>query len=689
MAAVAGTSELLELGRKLRLRGALDEAAKCFRQVLEHQPQDTDALRELGTVCLLQGRHQEALGLLESALQVRPKDFDALMAKCSALVALKHFGKALTGFEEALKIQPNSAEAHNNRGGALGKLGRHAEALASFEKAIALKPNYVDAHKNRSAALRALGRRDEAPKNSETTSAPSPDDPVALLNRAKELRTLKRDQEALLWINKALSVRPDLLDAYIKRGEVLENLYQREEALASFTQALAIDPQSARLHVRCGALLRKMGRYDDALVSFEKALLIEPELPSALIGHARTFMDLQRPDQALRAYERVIEFSSDSPEALVSYGFALARTGHYEKAVENYRRALLFQPDRAWAHENLGFSLLVMGELQAGFTELEWRWKRQLRGNLRRFAQPRWVGQVPVEGKTIFLYPEQGFGDTLQMLRYVPLLAEAGARVVLEVQAPLVQLLQGLTGAEHVVGPGTPLPPFDLHCPLMSLPLACRTTLDNIPASVPYVPVPVERISTWQKRLGPAKAPRIGLCWSGNPQHKGDRNRSISVKQFLPLLSLGVEVICLQKDLRDVDRDILIANSQIRDFGGVISDFADTAALISFLDLVISVDTAPAHLAGALGKPVWVLLPIAPDWRWLLDREDSPWYPTARLFRQSRMGDWDAVIHRVLKELPKQFASGERSGTGARKPVRASQKKCSSARRGNSGRKKA
>jgi len=265
------------------------------------------------------------------------------------------------------------------------------------------------------------------------------------------------------------------------------------------------------------------------------------------------------------------------------------------------------------------------------------------------------LGQVPVEGKTILLYHEQGLGDTLQFIRYAQPLSQAGARVVVQVQAPLVPLLRGVTGAERVISSTDQLPSFDLHCPLMSLPLAFGTTLETIPARTPYVSAPAERIAAWKERLGEATTPRVGIAWSGNPKHGNDRNRSIDLKALLPLLALGIEVVSVQKDVREADRAVLSAQPQIRDFGSELEDFADTAALVTLLDLVVSVDTAPAHLAGALGRPVWVLLPFSPDWRWLLDREDSPWYPTARLFRQTTFGDWNSVTRRLVAELRKQF----------------------------------
>ena len=292
-------------------------------------------------------------------------------------------------------------------------------------------------------------------------------------------------------------------------------------------------------------------------------------------------------------------------------------------------------PDLAEAHWNLALALLATGDFERGWQEHEWRWRANVIGPEQSFRQPLWLGAEDLTGKTILLHNEQGLGDALQFVRYAPQVRQRGARVVLRVQRPLLSLMAGLAGADHVIAEGDALPEFDYHCPLLSLPLAFGTHLQNIPAGIPYLHPAADRLAKWQSILGERTAPRIGLAWSGNPAHKNDRNRSIALKQLLPLLSVpGVRFVSLQRDLREDDAAVLGNLPALVSIGAQLDDFADTAAAISLLDLVITVDTAVAHLAGALGKPVWVLLPFAPDWRWLLKREDSPWYPTARLFRQ-------------------------------------------------------
>jgi hypothetical protein len=294
----------------------------------------------------------------------------------------------------------------------------------------------------------------------------------------------------------------------------------------------------------------------------------------------------------------------------------------------------------------------LIGDFQRGWREHEWRWKTDfLRRSERSFTQPLWLEQENISGRTILLHGEQGFGDTIQFCRYAPLVSARGARVILEVQEPLQDLMTTLVGPAQVLSRGSPLPDFDLQCPLLSLPLAFGTCLDTIPSVTPYLSASVEAAKNWQARLGTKARPRIGLAWSGQLTHPNDKNRSIGLRSLLPLLDAEAEFVSLQKEVRADDVTILKDRGDLLHFGDALTNFSDTAALISNMDLVISVDTSVAHVAGALAKPVWVLVPFIPDWRWLLDRDDSPWYPTARLFRQDETRTWDNVIARVHAAL--------------------------------------
>ena len=325
------------------------------------------------------------------------------------------------------------------------------------------------------------------------------------------------------------------------------------------------------------------------------------------------------------------------------------------------------RPDYAEAHCNRAICHLLIGDFDRGSKDNEWRWETQhLRKEKRNFAQPLWLGSNDVAGKTILLHGEQGFGDVIQFCRYVPLVAERAARVILEVPGSLHELMGTLSGSAQIVSRGEPLPQFDLHCPLLSLPLAFGTRLESIPPAIPYLGATPSAVRSWNARLGPRKHFSVGLVWCGRPEHKNDHNRSLKLSTLLPLLDCDASFISLQREVRPCDTAVLKDRTDLLHFGDELNNFSDTAALILNLDLVISVDTSVAHLAGALGKPVWILLPYVPDLRWLLDREDSPWYPTARLFRQNRTRTWDDVIIRVRDALhhfaPRRLFARDASG---------------------------
>jgi hypothetical protein len=317
---------------------------------------------------------------------------------------------------------------------------------------------------------------------------------------------------------------------------------------------------------------------------------------------------------------------------------------------------LAVRPDYAEAHLNEALLRLLIGDFDRGWAKYEWRWRiPSLALSERKF--PLWRGADAIDGKTILIHSEQGLGDAIQFCRYVSLVAARGARVILEVEKPLCELMTGLAGASAIIPKGSPLPHVDMQCPMLSLPLAFGTRLETIPSATPYLSVSAQALKAWQTRLGPKARPRVGLVWSGRSAHKNDRNRSISLRSLLSFFDIDATFVSLQTDVRADDAAVMKDRGDILDCGDALEDFADTAALVSQLDLVIAADTSVAHLAGALAKPVWVLLPYVPDWRWLLARDDSPWYPTARLFRQSQIGKWDDVIAQVRAALPEFIAS--------------------------------
>jgi tetratricopeptide (TPR) repeat protein len=513
-------------------------------------------------------------------------------------------------------------------------LGKKETAIASFDRALKLRPNYAEALSNRGLTLYELGRFEEALVSFEDALNAERNHAEALLNRGLTLHKLNRFEEALASFAGALAVRPNYIEALRNRGTVLRELKRYGEALASFEQALRARPDSAETLSNLGVTLHEMKMFDLALTSYDRALRMRPDYAEALTNRGITMLELKLFDEAL----------------------------------ESFDRALQARPEFAEAHCCRAICRMLVGDFDRGWKENEWRWETEhLRREKRNFAQPLWLGSDAIAGKTILLHGEQGFGDVIQFCRYVPLVAERGAHVIVEIPNSLLELMRTLMGPAEIVSKGQPLPNFDMHCPLLSLPLAFRTRLETIPCAIPYLRAAPSTVRSWGVRLASQKRFRVGLAWSGRPDHKNDHNRSLELTTLLPLLDCDATFVSLQRELRRGDAVTLQDRADLLHFGDKLSDFSETAALVSSLDLVISVDTSVAHLAGALGKPVWILLPYAADWRWLLDREDSPWYSSARLFRQNQDRTWADVIARVHDALHQLLRNHDRHDTGSQR----------------------
>ncbi|SDG17013.1 MULTISPECIES: tetratricopeptide repeat protein [unclassified Duganella] len=452
-------------------------------------------------------------------------------------------------------------------------------------------------------------------------------------------------------MTQALRINANDVLAQVHHAAVLQKLGRLDEALVAIRQALRLAPDHALALNNGAALLSSdLKRPAEALPLLEHALRLNDNDATAWNGMGYALVELRRYDDALLCLERALQLQPDLALALYNQGNALQFLNRLDEAMLSYDAALALAPDMADAHFAQSACRLLMGDLAQGFQQYEWRRRRPAyQAQARQSTQAPWQGEA-LQGKTLLVYAEQGLGDTVQMVRYVPLLVAQGAQVILQVQEALLPLLQGTDGAT-VIGAQQAAPPHDLHIPLMSLPAALGTHLDNLPASAHYVQADATRGAQWQARLGPNSARRIGLAWAGNPKHDNDSQRSIPLRQISQLLQPGLEFISLQRDLSAADRLQLARLPALHSHAAAQTDFAETAALLAQLDLVICVDTSVAHLAGAMGKQVWLLLPYAPDWRWMLECQDSPWYPTMRLFRQQRPGDWDEVLQRVQAAL--------------------------------------
>lgn len=427
----------------------------------------------------------------------------------------------------------------------------------------------------------------------------------------------------------------------------------RDAAISSFRKAVALTPDVAEAHNNLGVALRKKGQLDEAIACFRRAISLNRNSPELYNNLGTAMQDAGRLDEAIASFRHAMTLNPGIAEIHNNLGIALAGQGDLDEAIARHRQAIALKPGLAKAHYNLGIALLTRGELQQGWEEYEWRWKCDGVPMLPRiFSKPLWDGR-PLEGRTIALHAEQGFGDAIKFIRYAPLVAERGGKIVIVCFAELERLFRGLPGGWPVAAPGRPLPSFDLHGPLLSLPRIFAATLSNIPSAVPYLQVDAEQRIVWQHRLSVlSPALNVGLAWAGRPTQRNDRNRSMKLTTLAPLARVpGVRFFSLQKGQAAAETKSPPPDMEIVDWTEELKDFADTAALIANLDLVISVDTAVAHLAGAIGRPTWTLLSHVAGWHWLLDREDSPWYPTMRLFRQPSPGDWDKVAVRVADAL--------------------------------------
>jgi Flp pilus assembly protein TadD len=468
-------------------------------------------------------------------------------------------------------------------------------------------------------------------------------------------------EEALPHYDRALALLPGYAEAHAKRGDVLKELARYDEALASFDRAVALRPDDADTVNQRGIVLLELKRFGEALAAFDRAIALRAGYAEAHNNRGNALKALKRFDEARASYDRALAIRPTYAAALNNRGISFIETRRFDAAIADFRRALTMRPGFSDALFNEAMCHLLTGDFARGWEAYECRWQStESIGVDRGFAQPQWRGE-DIAGKTILLHYEQGLGDTFQFCRYAPIVAARGARVILEVQKPLRAIATTLAGPVEIVAGGEPLPPFDLHCPLLSLPLAFATRMDTIPAAVPYLHPAPAAVMDWAGKLASHRRPWIGLAWSGRAQHKNDYLRSTSLATLAPLFDADATFFVAQKDIRPDDAAFIRERGDILDFGDALHDFTDTAALMANLDLVIAVDTSVAHLAGALGRPLWVLLPYTPDWRWLVDRTDSPWYPTARLFRQDAGREWGPVIATVQESLIDFLRSHSRS----------------------------
>lgn len=556
-----------------------------------------------------------------------PQQLDHMLRQAVALQQNGALAEAEELYREILELKPRHFDALQLLGSLALQAGRVQEGIEFLKKALAINAKQAPLHSNLAYALNALQRFDEA----------------------------------LASADRALALQSGFPDALNNRGNAQAGLNLPLEALNSFDRALASAPDFAPAWNNRACVLRDLGRAADALASCDHALALQPGYPDAWSNRGNALSDLNRPHEARESYQRALELAPAFADAWNNLGLTQVDLNEHAQALHSYERALAVNPAAAETHWNRSLCLLQLGQLEAGWAEYEWRWERsRIKASRRTFAQPLWLGNFSIDGKTILLHAEQGLGDTLQFCRYAETVSKLGAKVVLEVPRELMRLMSTLDGVNQLIEAGHALPPFDCHCPLLSLPLACKTDLASIPSKTPYLFADPQASREWHERIAaPAqKCLKVGLVWAGgNRPHvaelrKNDARRSITFERLAPILDVpNVRFFSLQKGpaARQLQHDD--SHLDVIDYTEELDDFADTAALVANLDLVISVDTSTAHLAGALDKPVWILNRFDTCWRWMLERTDTPWYAQAKLFRQPALGDWDSVIRNVRDAL--------------------------------------
>lgn len=624
--------------------------ALCLAR-LRSRPRDFDALHLLGIIHSRRGNFAAALGAFDKALALRPDDADLHNNRGGALTGAKRYEDAVKAYDKALEIRPDYASAHNNRGCVLMDMERYEDALSSYGKAVVLDADNAEFVHNLGRALTRLRRYQDALDCYEDALSLRPDYDEAIINRGVTLNEIQQHEEALSLFDGVLARNGSHPDALFNRGCSLNALKRFELAAETFDRMMALHPEHPDAILGRAFSMAKLKRFDEALTCYELALAKKADLAEVLIARAATLRDMTRVDEAIAEIDRAIALRPDYADAHNARAQALMHAERLPEAIAALHRAVELKPDFSDATWNLGYLLLLYGDFRQGWRYYESR--RIRKGTIWTTLEgPEWRGE-PLQGKRLLLYAEQGFGDTLHFARFVGFAARMGAEIIYGVYGPLAELFRTMMGDPIVIRNGEMLPPYDFHAPIMSLPFILGLGEDQIPADVPYLRADPARVEHWRGEL-PKSTFRVGIVWQGS---NSDPKRWAPLAAFAPLSRVaGVTLISLQK-IDGVEQlaalpDGMIVETLGPNFDAGPDAFLDSAAVMMNLDLIVSIDTGLAHLAGALACPVWIVLKQTPDWRWMLDRSDSLWYPTARLFRQKQKDDWGPVMEEVAAALP-------------------------------------
>jgi len=534
----------------------------------------------------------------------------------------------------------------------LHRAGRLPEARRCYLRILAVDPRHFEALHLLATLHSQAGRHAEALVLFEQAIRIDDTRPELFSNRGNALKELQRFDEALASYDVAIRLKPDYAEAYFNRGNVLKEVASFDAALMSYADATRLKAHYVEALKNQGVTLQKMERFEASLAIFTRAFCLKPDDAESINNMGTALQSLGRHEEAIKHYELAIAIDLNYSDAFYNRGISLHRTKRIQEALSSYQEVARLKPGDTNTHWNQSLALMLLGNLREGWRFYESRLnKDDMRAEYYEGPELAWRGQTDISGKRLFIHAEQGLGDIIQFARYLPRLDTFGAEVIFQTPPSLMSVMSTLRTQVSLISTDASLPPFDAYCPLMSLPYVFKTSLNSIPADTPYLFANDKKTAACILRLGRKRALRVGLVWSGSVRHSNDSSRSLPLKELCPILDLPIEWHSLQQEYRPSDLKTLEELSSIHRHEPHLRDFSDTAALVACMDLVISVDTSVAHLAGAMNKSVWVLLPHVPDFRWLLERHDSPWYPSARLFRQQRPGDWKSIVGELHHEL--------------------------------------
>ena len=682
-------AQKLAHAQQLHQQGLFNEAKKAYESLLKIQTKNAEALHGLGLIAYMQQKYQEGIKYINQAIQISP-EANYFNNRGTIYFALKKYPEAEIDYKKALRLQPNLTDAKFNIANLYSEISRIQDALNFYNQILCDEPLHLEALYNRGNTYKQEKRLEEARQDYDQVLRMNPKHQNALLNRgnvflgmeeldlaidsyslAIEVDTTfsealicranayslqKKYELVVIDLMQVIQLRPDHKESYYGLANALKDQYYFHDAVSYYQKAIAIDPYYYEALTNLANTLRRLKVFDQAAVYYSQAVQARPHSAEAYSNLGNILHDIKRTDLAIDAYVKALEIDSKDQRALYNLGNIFKELNQLDEALEQFNYVLSMAPDSIETRFAKGMIYLTQGKYKEGFELYELRWQREsLVTKLRKYEQPLWTGQESLENKTILIYIEQGLGDTIQFSRLIPELAKRGAQVLFEVQKPVINLMQQIPGVTKLIPYQDPLPDFDYYCPLLSLPAKLGLELERIPLSQGYLKTQPNYVDKWQKILGTKTKPRIGLVCSGNSMHENDQNRSILLFELIPFLPTEFEYVCLQKEMREVDRQMLQKYPLFKSYGDDLETFDDTAALCELMDIVISVDTSVAHLSGALAKKTYLLIPYCPDWRWMLNREDSPWYDAMKIYRQEYSNQWHTTFVKLANDLKSEL----------------------------------